>query len=110
MVILTSNFFNSEPIDYNSVNPQFATPTPTPPEKDDYVPANTPTPVATPTPEVPSFGGLFIAELSNKLGIKSSRIIVNHCVFRYLRGFDCFLICFVAFPYVNPFCLLANIF
>ena len=76
VVILTSNFFNSEPIDYNSVNPQFATPTPTPPEKDDYVPANTPTPVATPTPEVPSFGGLFIAELSNKLGIKSSRIIL----------------------------------
>ena len=76
VVILTSNFFNSEPVDYNATNPQFATPTPTPPEKDDYVPANTPTPAPTPTPEVPSFGGLFIAELSNKLGIKSSSIIL----------------------------------
>jgi len=74
VVILANNFLNSEPVDYYAVNPQFATPTPTPPEKDDYVPANTPTPVPTPTPEVPGFGGLFMAELSNKLGIKSSKI------------------------------------
>ena len=74
VVIIASNFLNSEQLDYNAVNPQFATPTPTPPEKDDYVPANTPTPEPTPTPEVPSFGGLFIAELSNKLEIKPKNI------------------------------------
>lgn len=74
VVIIASNFLNSEQLDYNAVNPQFATPTPTPPEKDDYVPANTPTPIPTPTPEVPGFGGLFIAELSNKLGIKPKNI------------------------------------
>ena len=74
VIILTSNFFNPDPVDYDALNPQFATPTPTPPEKDDYVPANTPTPEPTPTPEVPGFGGLFMAELSNKLGIKPSNI------------------------------------
>ena len=74
VVIIASNFLNSEQVDYNAVNPQFATPTPTPTEKDDYVPANTPTPIPTPTPEVPGFGGLFIAELSNKLGIKPKNI------------------------------------
>ena len=74
VIILTSNFLNPDPVDYDAVNPQFATPTPTPLEKDDYVPSNTPTPEPTPTPEVPSFGGLFMAELSNKLGIKPSNI------------------------------------
>tara|TARA_B100000941_G_scaffold206745_1_gene150951 strand:- start:2924 stop:3781 length:858 start_codon:yes stop_codon:yes gene_type:complete len=74
IVILTSNYFSSEPADYNAFNPQFATPTPTSPQKDDYVPANTPTPEPTPTPEVPGFSGLFMAEISNKIGVKPSNV------------------------------------
>ena len=76
VIILISNFSSDENPDYNAVNPQFATPTPKPAEKDDYVPAPTSTPEPTPTPEIPSFGGLFMAELSNKLGILSSDISV----------------------------------
>tara|TARA_S200000501_G_scaffold318008_1_gene311596 strand:+ start:239 stop:1081 length:843 start_codon:yes stop_codon:yes gene_type:complete len=76
-IILISNFSKDENPNYNAINPQFATPTPIPPERDDYVPAPTPTPVPTPTPEIPSFGGLFIAELSNELGISPSNISVN---------------------------------
>ena len=75
-IILISNFSSDENPDYNAVNPQFATPTPKPAEKDDYVPAPTSTPEPTPTPEIPSFGGLFMAELSNKLGILASDISV----------------------------------
>ena len=75
-IILISNFSSDENPDYNAVNPQFATPTPKPAEKDDYVPAPTSTPAPTPTPEIPSFGGLFMAELSNKLGILASDIYV----------------------------------
>ena len=74
IIILSSNFLTSEPSDYNVVNPQFATPTPTPPEKDDYKPTATATPEPTPTPEVPSFSGLFMAELVSRLDIKSSNI------------------------------------
>ena len=75
-IILISNFSSDKNPDYNAVNPQFATPTPKPAEKDDYVPAPTSTPEPTPTPEIPSFGGLFMAELSNKLGILASDISV----------------------------------
>lgn len=75
-LILISNFSSDEESNYNAVNPQFATPTPVPPEKDDYVPASTPTPAPTPTPEIPSFGGLFMAELSNKLDVLASNVTV----------------------------------
>ena len=76
-LILFQVFAPKEKEDLPVINPEFATPTPVTAVKAVKTPTPIPTPIPTPTPQAPSFGGLFMAELSNELGVPPSDIQID---------------------------------